>query len=57
VRVAKKLIVHAGGRVVAEVHARSWLVDEGGVIEGPVHVVDDGASACRCLTAVRRRLA
>lgn len=45
VRVAKKLIVHAGGRVVAEVHAAKLVVDEGGVIEGPVHMVDDGATA------------
>lgn len=44
VRVARKMVVHAGGRVVAEVHAPKLVVDEGGVIDGPVHMGgNDGA--------------
>jgi cytoskeletal protein CcmA (bactofilin family) len=44
VRVTKKLIVHAGGRVIAEVHTPKLVVDEGGVVDGAVHMVGDGGA-------------
>jgi cytoskeletal protein CcmA (bactofilin family) len=40
--VTKKLVVHAGGRVSAEVHTPKLVVDEGGVIDGAVHMGGDG---------------
>jgi cytoskeletal protein CcmA (bactofilin family) len=44
VRVTGKMIIHAGGRVVAEVHAPKLVVDEGGVIDGAVHMGGDNSA-------------
>jgi cytoskeletal protein CcmA (bactofilin family) len=44
VRVAKKMVVHAGGRVIAEVYAPKLVVDEGGVVDGAVHMSADGGA-------------
>ena len=38
VRVKERLIVHASGKVLAEVHAPVLVMDEGGVLEGVVHM-------------------
>jgi len=43
--VTKKLVVHAGGRVSAEVHTPKLVVDEGGVIDGAVHMGGDVPAA------------
>jgi cytoskeletal protein CcmA (bactofilin family) len=40
VRVTERLVVHSSGRVLAEVHAPRLVVDEGGLIEGAVHMSD-----------------
>ncbi|MEW6337132.1 MAG: bactofilin family protein [Acidobacteriota bacterium] len=45
VRAAERVVVHAGGRVIAEVHTPKLVVDEGGVLEGPVHMVRGGGDA------------
>jgi cytoskeletal protein CcmA (bactofilin family) len=39
VRAAERVVVHAGGKVIAEVHTPKLVVDEGGVLDGPVHMV------------------
>lgn len=39
VRAAERVVVHAGGKVIAEVHTPKLVVDEGGVLEGQVHMV------------------
>jgi len=36
--VKERLVVHKGGCVLAEVHAPKLVVDEGGVLEGRVHM-------------------
>jgi len=38
VRVKERLVVHGSGRVIAEVFAPTLIVDEGGVMEGVVHM-------------------
>jgi cytoskeletal protein CcmA (bactofilin family) len=38
VRVKDRVVIHGTGRVVAEVFAPTLVVDEGGVLEGPVHM-------------------
>jgi cytoskeletal protein CcmA (bactofilin family) len=38
VRVKDKLIIHATGKVLAEVFSPCLVVDEGGVLEGVVHM-------------------
>jgi len=38
VRVVERLIVHGTGRVLAEVFAPSLVVEEGGILEGVVHM-------------------
>lgn len=45
VRVTDRLVVHRTGKVFAEVFASTLLVDEGGLLEGPVHMTrtDKGA--------------
>lgn len=40
VRVKERLVVHASGRVEAEVHTPRLIVEEGGVVEGTVHMLD-----------------
>lgn len=43
VRVKEELIVHPGGRVFAEIWTPALVVEEGGVLEGMVHMAN-GAS-------------
>jgi cytoskeletal protein CcmA (bactofilin family) len=38
VRVKEKLVVHGCGKVLAEVYAPKLVVDEGGLLEGVVHM-------------------
>jgi cytoskeletal protein CcmA (bactofilin family) len=38
VHVKDRLVVHGGGKVMAEVYAPTLVVDEGGVLEGVVHM-------------------
>ncbi len=38
VRVKERLVIHGTGRVHAEVFAPTLMVDEGGVLEGEVHM-------------------
>ena len=38
VRVKERLVVHGSGKVMAEVFAPTLVVDEGGVMEGVVHM-------------------
>jgi cytoskeletal protein CcmA (bactofilin family) len=38
VRVKERVVVHGTGRVFAEVFAPTLVVDEGGMLEGPVHM-------------------
>ncbi len=38
VRVKESLMIHGTGRVLAEVFAPTLVVDEGGVLEGVVHM-------------------
>ena len=45
VTVKDRLIIHRSGRVEAEVHAPTLVVDEGGVLEGPVHMRAEGGDA------------
>ncbi len=45
VKVRDRLIVHRSGKVEAEVHAPTLVVDEGGVVDGPVHMREEGAAA------------
>lgn len=45
VRVKERLIVHGGGKVLAEVFSPTLVVDEGGVLEGVVHMVTAAAGA------------
>jgi cytoskeletal protein CcmA (bactofilin family) len=40
VRVRERLVVHASGRILAEVFAPRLVVDEGGVVEGVVHMAE-----------------
>ncbi len=40
VRVKDRLVVHSGGKVFAEVHAPKLVVDEGGLVEGVVHMTN-----------------
>jgi len=43
IRVKERLIVHGSGRVHAEVFAPRMVVDEGGVLEGVVHMAEPGS--------------
>ncbi len=43
VRVKERLVVHSSGRVYAEVFAPKLIVEEGGVLDGAVHMSRDGA--------------
>jgi cytoskeletal protein CcmA (bactofilin family) len=38
VRVKERIVIHRTGKVFAEVFAPTLVVDEGGVLEGPVHM-------------------
>jgi cytoskeletal protein CcmA (bactofilin family) len=38
VRVKERLVVHGTGKVLAEIHAPTLVVDEGGMVEGTVHM-------------------
>lgn len=38
VRAKDRVVIHGTGRVFAEVFAPTLVVDEGGVLEGPVHM-------------------
>jgi cytoskeletal protein CcmA (bactofilin family) len=38
VRVKDRVVIHGSGRVYAEVFTPTLVVDEGGVLEGPVHM-------------------
>lgn len=42
VRVKERLLVHSSGKVLAEVYAPKLIVEEGGVLEGAVHMVPEG---------------
>ena len=42
VRVKERLVIHATGKVLAEVFAPSLVVDEGGFLEGVVHMAKPG---------------
>jgi cytoskeletal protein CcmA (bactofilin family) len=42
VQVKEALIVHASGRVSAEVHAPSLVVDKGGIVDGTIHMAGGG---------------
>lgn len=43
VRVKDRMMVHASGRVYAEVFAQKIVVEEGGILDGLVHMSRDGA--------------
>lgn len=43
VRVKERVVVHATGRLYAEVFAPSLVVEEGGVLDGVVHMKREGA--------------
>lgn len=43
VRVKEKLVVHPGGKVFAEIWTPALVVEEGGVVEGMVHMADGAA--------------
>jgi cytoskeletal protein CcmA (bactofilin family) len=43
VRAKEKLIVHAGGKVFAEIWTPALVVEEGGVVEGLVHMANGSA--------------
>ena len=45
VRVKERLLVHSSGRVLADVWAPKLVVEEGGVVEGAVHMVPEAAAA------------
>jgi cytoskeletal protein CcmA (bactofilin family) len=38
--VRERLVVHASGRIQAEIHTPRLVVDEGGVVEGTIHMAD-----------------
>lgn len=40
VRVRERLVVHASGKLLAEVFAPRMVVDEGGIVEGAVHMAE-----------------
>ncbi|MCS7183646.1 MAG: polymer-forming cytoskeletal protein [Thermoanaerobaculum sp.] len=40
VRVKEKLVVHPGGQVLAEIWTPALVVEEGGVVEGLVHMAN-----------------
>ncbi len=42
VRVKERVVVHGTGKVFAEIFAPTLVVDEGGVVEGPVHMTRTG---------------
>ncbi|HVN75804.1 MAG TPA: polymer-forming cytoskeletal protein [Thermoanaerobaculaceae bacterium] len=44
IRVAERLVIHATGKVFAEIFAPLLVVDEGGVLEGVVHMARPGNS-------------
>jgi cytoskeletal protein CcmA (bactofilin family) len=45
VRVQDRLVVHGSGKVLADVHAPSLVVDEGGVVHGRVEMVSGSGEA------------
>ena len=45
VRVKERLVVHGSGKVLAEVFAPTLVVDEGGVMEGVVHMTAPAAGS------------
>lgn len=45
VRVKERMVVHGGGRVLAEIHAPKLVVDEGGVVDGLVHMGSERPAA------------
>jgi cytoskeletal protein CcmA (bactofilin family) len=42
VRAAERVVIHGTGKVFAEVFAATLVVDEGGVLEGEVHMTRPG---------------
>lgn len=42
VKVKEKLIVHPGGKIFAEIWTPALVVEEGGVVEGIVHMANGG---------------
>jgi len=38
VRVKERVVVHGTGKIFAEIFAPTLVVDEGGIVEGPVHM-------------------
>jgi len=40
VRVRERLVVHASGKLLAEVYTPRMVVDEGGIVEGAVHMAE-----------------
>jgi cytoskeletal protein CcmA (bactofilin family) len=42
VRVKERVVVHGTGKIFAEIFAPTLVVDEGGVVEGPVHMTRTG---------------
>lgn len=43
VRVRERLVVHASGKLLAEVYTPRMVVDEGGIVEGAVHMAEIGS--------------
>jgi cytoskeletal protein CcmA (bactofilin family) len=41
VHVQDRVVIHGTGRLLAEVFAATLVVDEGGVLEGPVHMTQE----------------
>jgi cytoskeletal protein CcmA (bactofilin family) len=41
--VTERLVVHKGGKILAEVHAPKLVMDDGGILEGHVHMTGPGA--------------
>lgn len=44
VRVKERVVVHGTGKVFAEIFAPTLVVDEGGVVEGPVHMTQTASA-------------
>jgi cytoskeletal protein CcmA (bactofilin family) len=40
--VKERVVVHGTGKIFAEIFAPTLVVDEGGVVEGPVHMTRTG---------------
>ena len=44
IRVRERVVIHASGKVFAEIFAPSLVVDEGGILEGVVHMARGDSS-------------